>query len=586
MRSAVSGVALLALGLVAGGCGTLDISNPNAPDRDRALATGADVINLVGGAFINWYYSMQNYAPATAASTMALNTSMSWGNWGSRRYSSVPRVGFVNSSTDQADIIEIVNNPWYNNYAALVSANLALVQLPNLKDLSDQDKAMITAAAKFLQGATLANIAMFFNQGFIVDEATDVTSVTFSAYPAVRDAALAKLDAAIAAAGTASFQLRSSFLNIAGWTNTQLAQVANTTAARLLAYSARNRAETGTVNWARVVSYASRGISSGTPFNPSLGGDGVNFFDPWKAVEGAWDSWHRANQRVVKFMDPSQPYPYPASGNNPPVVNSPDQRVDASTVQSDASLLGTPTKDYLWADYVPFNPARGTYHFSNLVHNRYSFHSFEDPSGGGFGTVPFLLAAENDLLWAEGLIRSGGSRAQAAALINKTRVGRGGLPPLTGNETSAAGIPGLAWLSGPDNNDVLLRALFYERDVELMGSSAVTPLYDARRTDRFDNPVVQGALNAGILAAGDLVGTPRQFPVPSRELETLRLQLYTFAGKDSVAAANAINSGASLGQLPYLVVGGKAVKAPGEVKTIADGYIAKARASLHSLRRF
>jgi demethoxyubiquinone hydroxylase (CLK1/Coq7/Cat5 family) len=35
--------------------------------------------------------------------------------------------------------------------------------------------------------------------------------------------------------------------------------------------------------------------------------------------------------------------------------------------------------------------------------------------------------------------------------------------------------------------------------------------------------------------AGDLANTPRQFPVPARELETLRRQLYTFRGADSVS---------------------------------------------------
>jgi hypothetical protein len=89
--------------------------------------------------------------------------------------------------------------------------------------------------------------------------------------------------------------------------------------------------------------------------------------------------------------------------------------------------------------YENFNPARGRYHFSNVGHNRYHRHGVLDPTEGGVGTVPFLLAAENDLLWAEGLVRSGGSRAQAAQLINKTRVGRGQLPALTGSETSAAG---------------------------------------------------------------------------------------------------------------------------------------------------
>ena len=57
----------------------------------------------------------------------------------------------------------------------------------------------------------------------------------------------------------------------------------------------------------------------------------------------------------------------------------------------------------------------------------------KDPAGtgGGFGTEPVITAAENDLLWAEGLIRSGGNLLTASNLINNTRVTRGGLAPAT-----------------------------------------------------------------------------------------------------------------------------------------------------------
>lgn len=577
---------VVALGLMAGGCGTLDIENPNAPDAERALASGQDVINLVGGSFSNWYYSTQNYSPAVASNTVALTGSMSWGNWGSRRYSSVPRVAFVNSATDQQDIRQINEIPWYNNYAALSSVNVALKQLadPNaLADLSASDRDMLKAAATFIQGAALANIGMFFNQGFVLDENTDVSTLEFEPASAVRDAAVNKLDAAITLATGKSFKLPNSFLNVDGWTAAQLAQVANTMAARALAYHPRNRAEVAQVNWARVQAYAEKGIT----FDPAIVGDGNNWFDPYKACVNAWDTWHRVNQRVVKEMDNAAPYPYPASGAPETITppNTADQRYDPTP--RDADYVGQPGKDFVYVPYVVFNPARGRYHFSNVGSNRYGSHSFEDPSGGGLGRASFMLAAENDLLLAEALIRQGtAGRARAATLINKTRVGRGGLPALTGSETSAAGIPGLAFLNGTDNNDVLLRALFYERDVELWGSSGNTPLYDARRTDRFDNPPVPGAPNAGILAAGDLTLSYRQLPVPAKELQVLGEEIYTFAGKDSVKAAPSIN-----GELPrvvrnYVEIGGKKVTGPGAVLTIANLYNDEMKKFLRSKRRF
>jgi hypothetical protein len=73
---------------------------------------------------------------------------------------------------------------------------------------------------------------------------------------------------------------------------------------------------------------------------------------------------------------------------------------------------------------------------------------------------------------------------------------------------------------------VLIRAIFYERDIELMNSSAITPFYDARRTDRFTT--------FSVATAGDLADSPRQFPVPAKELSALSKELYTIKGTDSI----------------------------------------------------
>jgi hypothetical protein len=102
------------------------------------------------------------------------------------------------------------------------------------------------------------------------------------------------------------------------------------------------------------------------------------------------------------------------------------------------------------------------------------------------------------------LIRGGGDKAQAAALINKTRVDRGHLTPLTGGESDAA----------------LLEALRYEQDIELLGIGG-TIYYNHRRTDK--------------LAAM----TPRQMPIPAKELGLLALELYSFGGPSNPAGVSA-----------------------------------------------
>jgi hypothetical protein len=55
---------------------------------------------------------------------------------------------------------------------------------------------------------------------------------------------------------------------------------------------------------------------------------------------------------------------------------------------------------------------------------------------------PVLTAAEIRLLAAEGHLRTPGGVAQAAALIDVSRVGRGGLPSLAGIVDTVAPVPG------------------------------------------------------------------------------------------------------------------------------------------------
>lgn len=531
----------LASVLLAAGCNTLDVQNPNDPDAGRALASGGDIQSLIGGAIANWYYSMQGEAPATTTATMADHFTSSWGNWGMRAYSGEPRVALNNSATEREDILQLFEGPWYKNYGALVSANLTIQALDNGLEIDENDPSatdMVRATATFLQGATLSNIALFFDKGYVVDETTDPATIAFGTRAEVRDAALAKLDAAIALAGASTFQLPDNYLNITGWTNTQLRQVANTVAARTIAYFARDGAENTAANWAAVLTYASNGISSGTPFSPSITGDGaINWYDPYKTYMEDWVSWARVDMRVVCLMDPAQPCVHP---NNTTEIGRP--------VSADFRMTGggdTLAADFNWhpASEIPHNPARGLYHFSEVGHRRYDYHSVITDNYS-LGVVPFMLAAENDLLWAEALIRTGGSTALAATKINNSRVTRGQLAPLTGAEGTPA----------------LLNAIFYERDVEMFGSAGVVPYYDMRRTDRIQ------ALTA------------RHFPVPARELQVIEEAIYTFGGAGNPNFSVARNPQR---QPVFARFGGRQVVGPGRLVDIADGM---RQASLRSAR--
>jgi len=548
-----------AAALFAVGCQSLEVTNTNDPDTRRALATGGDIKALVGGAYFQWYSSMQRSAPAMTVSTMADAYTSSWGNDGMRAYSAEPRVALFNSPTERADILQAFQGPWYGNYSAVVSANLAIKAIDggvNI-DITDASQTpMVRAAARFLQGAGLSNISLYYDQGFIVDETTDVAALTFSTHQEIRDAALVKLDATIALAGATTFQLPDVYLNHSGWTNIQLAQVANTIAARTIAYSARTDAENTAADWARVVSYASKGISSGARFDPSITGDaGVAWEDGYKAYGNYYSTWARVDMRIVCLLDPAQPCRHP---NNATQIGRPvslDYRFNGGVVGGN----DTQYSDFVWDPVIPHNPARGYYHFSEVGHQRWLGYSWESATPLE-GVVPFMLAAENDLLWAEGLVRTNTNLALAATLINNSRVGRGHLTPATAADGATA----------------LINDIFYERSIELLGVSGCVDWYDARRTTGFNATTFTGR--------GLQVGTARHFPVPAKELLVLQQEIYTFGGPSlpdmSVTAGGSASSRGIFGES-----GGREIVGPGQVGQIADDLFAASSRAHRSRQR-
>src|SRR5256885_14028200 len=110
---------------------------------------------------------------------------------------------------------------------------------------------------------------------------------------------------------------------------------------------------------------------------------------------------------------------------------------DAKEVGPD--LTGNGGFDYVWVaqHQENHNKSRGLWHQSAIGQVRYdSLTSCGDNPQGqstGIGDTPVVLAAESDLIWAEGLLRQPSPNAAAAAtLINKTHVDRGGLTASTG----------------------------------------------------------------------------------------------------------------------------------------------------------
>lgn len=528
----------LVLAVLGAGCrGDLDVENPNAPDARRAFSDPATIAAVAGGTLRTWLLNRMDYNSGLLLNSMADGYTASWNNFNLRYYTSEgglgagecpSRCGWVNNLT--SSFYPQLEVYWYGYYSALSSANDALIAIRN-NNVVIGDAArtkMVETIAAMMQGIVFGHIAINYDQGFIVDENTDLsTPEAVLALPLVdrsemRDAAMEKLEDAYALANANSFTTETGWTGLTqgiAYSNNQIARLIRTLQAELLAHYPRNAAENAQVNWGQVATLAAGGISSGSAFD-------FGFFQDLNVWYDGVKNWGndvttmRVDTRLAKVItagpEPAKVHvdPWPSPNGNPQ-PNAFDARVGngtwgpeddfngASTLAADAGA-GT---DFAYAGSNPYPAARGLYHYSNLGHIRYSYLAYPGyglPNENGTGFSPVISETANDLLWAEGLIRSGGSKATAAALINKTRVGRGNLSQLTGGESDAA----------------LLAALQYEQDIELLGLGP-TYFYNKRRRD------------------GLAPMTPRHMPIPAKELGLLRLELYTFGGPDNPAGLSA-----------------------------------------------
>jgi starch-binding outer membrane protein, SusD/RagB family len=531
-----------AVALALNSCKSLEIENPNDPDAQRALSDPSAIEAVAAGAMRTWFNAYEGLPSAGTLSTMAKTYSSSWNNANMNFYSSVdnpndpPANWNRNTRSWQNDPSAAArtsvewfwsggtnqNNPvsYPGFYSALSSATDALVAIRknNIVIRNQADTKRAEAIALLMQGASLMGIALNYDKGFIVDENSDVANLVYSNRKEIRDAAVAKLTDAMTIANATTFSTP------AGWSgggatysNTQIARIAATMAAMTLAYYPRTPAENAQVDWARVAQLAAVGMSSGTPFDLVFTGDGCAAWCPEVLLWFNAMDTGRLSTRVAALLDPAtqtDPWPFP---NGNPQPNSIDHRLgdgsfgDATMVAGFGNVPKTANAgtDFAWsAQGAVFRPDRGSYHQSNIAHIRYDVSGVQSANGiyGAFGPSPVVSAAQNDLLWAEALLRRATPDfATAATLINNTRVTRGRLLPALATDGLGTEVPNR---DGPG----LMNKLLYEKEVELLGLGAA-PFWERRR-----------------IPNGLLPGTPREMPVPAKELGVKGDALYTWGG--------------------------------------------------------
>lgn len=475
--------------IAATGCkkSLLDVRNENDPDFKSVLSNGSDVETLTSSLFNTIYTGEHGYDGCSMMLAVAADhVSCSWGNAGMRDMSYEPRNNAWNNSSAYSNK-NFTKYTFDKMYATINTASQIMKALSN--GVVVENPAKVKAFAKFAQGVAYGNLALIYDRAFITDETLTVPGELSSAvdYKQVSTAAIGYLNEAITQSAT-TFTIPASWLGTAAdLTNADFKALCNTMAARILAYTPRNKAELATVNWAQVKTYADAGIT----FDFNVMNDNyVKWYD-----EGGdylvYNGWGISDTYTVNMMDPTLPqhwddspsFPYPAASVSPI-----DQRLNTDF-------------EYVAAQWL--NPARGYYHFSPYRNKRY-----DAMYVNATGPKPEVMKAENDMLRAEARVYTS-DLAGAAAIINAgTRTSRGSMTPVT------------AVLAD------LVKAIHHERFIEMYTTGIGLQFFEMRKLDLLQK------------------GTPLHMPLPAGTLETLNapLPFYTFgtvAKADGIGTSNA-----------------------------------------------
>ena len=472
-------------------CADLDVENLNSPDTERVIETPDDLVDVAGGAYRSIINAAHAYeGPGMPMYTMADNCTSSWGNCGMKDLSSEPRVGFNN--TVPYSYAYINRNYWQGLNGALSQVNDVLIEVEKGAVIVDAATTeMVKTWSYFIQGVVHGYLGAVMQKGFVVDETTDLETLEWSTYSEMIQASIGYLDKAIAGCQANTFILPDSWIKGNDLTNTGLGELANFYAAKFLLSGSRNATENAAVDWNKVLSYANNGLSEDFTID-------FDAYDTWTHRLMGFaqnDGWIRTDVRVINLMDPDYPSRWNANGTppDPAEATSADARLE-----SDFTKYGT----------VPHRPERGYYHFSYYGYSRYP-ELMQQSSQAIYGTFAIYPKAENDMMIAEGMLRTG-NKSGAISVINAgTRVTRGGLSNLG---------------AGASDTEVL-NAIYYERTIELFAHSVGNSFFDMRRRDYLQP------------------GTILHFPIPGKELETLGEEYYSIGSGKGVPGVDFADTG-------------------------------------------
>jgi hypothetical protein len=525
--------------VTASGCDQrLEVKNLTDPDIGRVFATGASIESTIGAGYQTIHNAMANTNNQPGVEVFGLESYSSLNNFNLGTRAAIPRLPINN----------VIGAPSiFSEFTALSKeARLVVNAMDALEALIKDGKTIGTTGKDlrarsfgfFVAGVSLGWMAMMYDSAAIVTTGMPSDSVPpLSGAADVMKAALVLLDSALQIANTPAaapgFPLEAIWMgNATGLSLDQYKRIIRSYRARFRAGVARTPAQAAAVDWAKVIDDTENGIqtdfmvNTGSSTGWSVGYQVTRYQDP---------TWSEMSMMYMGMADVSGAYATFIAAdyshkNGWFLVITPDLRWPQGTTraaQNAASVQPTSvnSKPYVSNRSVSNDVSGDGWGISFYDYFRYRYIKVNSNSG----PFPEFLKAENDLLAAEGYIRTGNINA-AAAKIDLTRVGNGGLPKLSGVVTTATqAVPGGASCvpqvptgTGTVACGNLMEAMKYEKRIETMYSGFGRFWIDSR-------------------GWGDLVeGTALEFPVPYQEMQARQHPYYLLGSGFGSAAAKGV----------------------------------------------
>ncbi len=530
----------------------LEVENPNDPDRGRILASPADVEGLAASQF-------QSVISATLGSIARVQTGMMTASFenssGLANNGLGPRSGIPRQPIDnnRGNAYQSENFNDFRLLTAVARNSADILERAKVDDFVLPGGAgaltRLKAWSHFTYGVSLGYLSLVYDSAGVPRPNEEEGSIPpLEGYAAINAYALAQFDSAIAYAGSGGMsEIPSGWLLGPGGdavTAPDFIPIVRSFRARMRAGVARDPGERAAVDWNAVIADATNGITEDLviTYDPTNGWDHnwmattLHFRDAnWHQmtyfiigmadVSGAFDTWlatHRDERTPFLIQTPDTRFP---SGATRAAQNRPADEDDAPLPAGQYFRNRDPGGDQAGSGW------------QNSWYDHYRFRAFADAARNG--EKPFFTKVENDMLAAEGYIRTGNIPA-AAALIDDSRTEHG-LPALTGAVTSASDpVPGGSSCVprvpvGPTFTSTacgtIMEAMKWEKRMETAYTTYGAWFFDSR-------------------GWGDLVvGTPLQWPVPSDEMDARGLPIYNLGGvgRDGGAAEGTYGYGVGNG---------------------------------------